>query len=120
MFAVCPWRSPPMAHEWVSTLVTLLATVIPILLLVQEFSWSWIRPEPRLPEFRKMELKSVTNQHGVELWVNPTGLQTYDAPLPSSNRERPFLALLHSEKGVAGGFKFAKPLFTSKDQLSSP
>ena len=124
MFAVCPALAFAAAGARVGltcTLVTLLATVIPILLLVQEFSWSWIRPEPRLPEFRKMELKSVTNQHGVELWVNPTGLQTYDAPLPSSNRERPFLALLHPEKGVAGGFKFARPLFTSKDQLlSSP
>jgi hypothetical protein len=75
--------------------------------------------QSRLPEFRKMELKTVTNQHGVELWVNPGGLQTYDAPLPSSNHERPFLALLHPEKGIGGGFKFAKPLITSKDQLSS-
>ena len=120
IFAVCPALAFAAGGARVgltSTLVTLLATVIPILLLVQEFSWSWIRPEPRLPEFRKMELKSVTNQHGVELWVNPTGLQTYDAPLPSSNRSVRSWRCCIRKKGIAGGFKFAKPLFTSSDQL---
>jgi hypothetical protein len=122
LFAVCPALAFAAGGARVglaSTLATLLATAIPMLLLVKEFSWSWSQPEPRLPEFRKMELKTVINQHGVELWVNPAGLQTYDAPLPSSNHERPFLALLHPEKGISGGFKFAKPLITSTDQLSS-
>jgi hypothetical protein len=122
IFAVCPALAFAAGGARVgltSTLAALLATAIPMLLLAKEFNWSWSRPEPRLPEFRTMELKIVTNQHGVELWVNPSGLQTYDAPLPSSNHERPFLALLHPEKGIGGGFKFAKPLITSKDQLSS-
>jgi len=88
---------------------TLLAATIPLSLLAGEFHWSWSRPEPRLPQPRTMTITAVTNQHGVELWVNPDGFQTYDAPLPSSWMTRPFLALLKPEKGLAGGFKFAKP-----------
>jgi hypothetical protein len=101
-----------------SVCATLCGAAIPILFLVWEFKWSWARPEPNLPQFRVMETKSVVNFHGVELWVNPTGLQTYDAPLPSSNHDRPFLALLNPEKGIAGGFKFAKPKSLPADQAA--
>ncbi len=83
---------------------------MPFSFLASEFHWSWSRAEPRLPEFRTMEIKVVTNQHGVELWVNPDGCQTYDAPLPSSWTARPFLALNNPEEGSAGGFKFVKPI----------
>ncbi|HEY5954014.1 MAG TPA: hypothetical protein VIT18_06595 [Terrimicrobiaceae bacterium] len=98
---------------------TLVAAAIPLSFLAGEFHWSWSRPEPRLPKLRTMEIRAVTNEHGVELWVNPDGFQTYDAPLPSSWMTRPFLALLNPEKGLAGGFKFAKPATTSSDQVSS-
>jgi hypothetical protein len=101
-----------------SACATLCAAAIPILFLVWEFKWSWARPESHLPHFRVMETRSVINFHGVELWVNPTGLQTYDAPLPSSNRDRPFLALLNPERGIAGGFKFAKPKSPPADQAA--
>jgi hypothetical protein len=101
-----------------SVCATLCGAAIPILFLVWEFKWSWARPEPHLPQFRVMETKSVVNFHGVELWVNPTGLQTYDAPLPSSNHDRLFLALLNPEKGIAGGFKFAKPKSLPADQAA--
>ena len=123
IFAVCPalaFAGGGLRVGLASALATLIATAIPILLLAGEFSWSWSRPEPRLPEFRTMEIKAVTNQHGVELWVNPEGFQTYDAPLPSSWTTRPFLALLNPEKGLAGGFKFAKPLVSSADQAAAP
>ncbi len=123
IFAVCPalaFAGGGLRVGLASALATLIATAIPILLLAGEFSWSWSRPEPRLPEFRTMEIKAVTNQHGVELWVNPDGFQTYDAPLPSSWTTRPFLALLNPEMGLAGGFKFAKPLVSSADQVAAP
>ena len=50
----------------------------------------------------------MTNPHGVVVWMNPDGIQTYDSPLPSSWKPRPFLALLNPEKGIAGGFKYLK------------
>jgi hypothetical protein len=91
-----------------SLIATLFAAAIPLSFLASEFHWSWSRAEPRLPEFRTMEIKVVTNQHGVELWVNPDGFQTYDAPLPSSWTTRPFLAPLNPGKGIRGGFKVCK------------
>lgn len=122
IFAVCPALAFAAGGPRVgltSLIATLVAAAIPLSFLAGEFHWSWSRPEPRLPEFRRMEIRAVTNQHGVELWVNPDGFQTYDAPLPSSWTMRPFLALLNPEKGIAGGFKFAKPMITSADQFSS-
>jgi len=121
MLAVCPalaFVAGGMRVGLVSAVATFCGTAIPILFLAWEFRWSWVRPESHLPQYRVMETKSVTNHHGVELWVNPTGLQTYDAPLPSSNGDRPFLALLNPEKGIAGGFKFAKPQNLPTDQAS--
>ena len=122
IFAVCPALAFAAGEARValaSWTATLVAAAIPLLFLAGEFHWSWSRPEPRLPELRTMEIKAVTNEHGVELWVNPDGFQTYDAPLPSSWTLRPFLALLDPTKGIGGGFKFAKPPVSTSDQASS-
>jgi hypothetical protein len=47
--------------------------------------------------------------------MNPDGFLTFDAPLPSSWKDRPFLALLDPQKGIAGGFKFLKPNSLSRE-----
>ena len=51
----------------------------------------------------------MTNPHGVTIWLNPYGIQTYDSPFPSSWKPRPFVALLDPQKGIAGGFKYLQP-----------
>jgi hypothetical protein len=40
------------------------------------------------------------------VWVPAKGDQTFDSPIPSSQGPVPGLALLNSEKGIAGGFKY--------------
>jgi hypothetical protein len=52
-----------------------------------------------------VEIKAATDQHGVELRVNPDGFQTYDASLPSSSTVRPFLALIDLTKEIGGGLQ---------------
>jgi hypothetical protein len=84
------------------------AAAIPIFFLAWEYRWAWSYAEPRLPRYLTVETEPVTNQHGVAVWMNPDGFLTYDSPLPSSWKERPFLAPLDPEKGIAGGFKFLK------------
>ena len=91
-----------------SSLAILGAAAIPISLLLWEFRQAWTYAEERLPEFSVVETNPVTNPHGVVLWMNPDGIQTYDSPLPSSWKPRPFLALLNPDKGIAGGFKYLK------------
>jgi hypothetical protein len=56
----------------------------------------WIQTFPIVPSFKRV-------------WMNCFGIQTYDSPLPSSWKPRPFLALLNPDKGIAGGFKYARP-----------
>ncbi len=122
IFAICPALAFAAGGSRVglaSLTATLIGAAIPLAFLAGEFHWSWSRPEPRLPEFRIMETKALANQHGVEVWVNPDGFQTYDAPLPSSWTTRPFLALLNPEKGIAGGFKFAAPATATNNQALS-
>jgi hypothetical protein len=56
-----------------------------------------------------MDTRPVTNPHGVVIWMNPSGIQTYDSPLASSWKPCPFLALTNPEKGIAGGFNYFWP-----------
>ena len=111
IFAICPalvFAAEGLRIGLASTLASLGAAAIPISLLLWEFRWAWTYAEERLPTFTVMETRPVTNPHGVVLWMNPYGIQTYDSPLPSSWKPRPFLALLNPDKGIAGGFKYLK------------
>ena len=111
IFAICPalvFAAEGLRIGLASTLASLGAAAIPISLLLWEFRWAWTYAEERLPAFAVMETRPVTNPHGVVVWMNPYGIQTYDSPLPSSWKPRPFLALLNPEKGIAGGFKYLK------------
>ena len=111
MFAVCPaltFSASGLRMGLASTLASLGAAAIPIFFLASEFRWAWTYAEERLPAFNVVETRPLTNSHGVVLWMNPSGIQTYDSPLPSSWKPRPFLALLNPDKGIAGGFKYLK------------
>ena len=112
IFAICPALTFVASGARVglsSTLACLGAVAIPIFFLAWEFRWAWTYAEERLPKFTVMETRPVTNDHGVVIWLNPSGIQTYDSPLPSSWKPRPFLALLDPQKGIAGGFKYLRP-----------
>ncbi|HEY5770625.1 MAG TPA: hypothetical protein VIS71_12340 [Terrimicrobium sp.] len=111
IFAICPalaFAAEGLRVGLASSLAILGAAAIPISLLLWEFRQAWTYAEERLPEFSVVETNPVTNPHGVVLWMNPDGIQTYDSPLPSSWKPRPFLALLNPDKGIAGGFKYLK------------
>jgi hypothetical protein len=112
IFAVCPalvFAAESLRAGLASMLASLGAAAIPISLLCWEYRTAWIYAEERLPKFGVIDTRPVANPHGVVLWMNPYGIQTYDSPLPSSWKPRPFLALLNPRKGIAGGFKYAKP-----------
>ena len=109
VFALCPALTFAASDSRIglsATLACLGATAIPIFFLAWEFRWAWTYAEKRLPTFPIMETRPVTNAHGVTIWLNPSGIQTYDSPLPSSWKPRPFVALLDPERGIAGGFKY--------------
>jgi hypothetical protein len=111
IFAVCPaltFAAGGLRMGLASTLASLGAAAIPIFFLAWEFRWAWTYAEERLPTFNVVETRPVANSHGVVIWMNPYGIQTYDSPLPSSWKPRPFLALLNPDKGIAGGFKYLK------------
>ncbi len=111
IFAICPalaFAAEGLRAGLASALATLGAAAIPITLLSWEYRSAWTYAEERLPKFDVLETGPVTNPHGVVVWMNPNGIQTYDSPLPSSWKPRPFLALLNPEKGIAGGFKYLK------------
>jgi hypothetical protein len=112
IFAICPaltFVSSNLRLGLSSTLACLGVAAIPIFFLAWEFRWAWSYAEERLPTFTVVATRPVENPHGVVIWVNPNGIQTYDSPLPSSWKPRPFLALLAPEKGIAGGFKYLRP-----------
>ena len=112
IFAICPalaFAAEGLRMGLASALASLAAAAIPISLLSWEYRWAWTYAEERLPKFTVMETTPVTNPHGVVVWMNHYGIQTYDSPLPSSWKPRPFLAPLNPEKGIAGGFKHAAP-----------
>ncbi|HEY5954013.1 MAG TPA: hypothetical protein VIT18_06590, partial [Terrimicrobiaceae bacterium] len=111
IFAICPALTFATGDQRIgrsSLLACLGGAAIPIILLASEYRWAWTYAEKRLPRYLIVEIQSVTNQHGVTIWMNPGGLLTYDAPLPSSWKKRPYLAYLDPGKGIAGGFKFHK------------
>ena len=111
IFAICPalaFAAEGLRVGLASALATLGAAAIPISLLSWEYRWAWTYAEERLPEFRVLETRPMTNLHGVVVWMNPYDIQTYDSPLPSSWKPRPFLALLNPDRGIAGGFKYLK------------
>ena len=111
IFAICPALSFATGDQRIArstVLACLGATALPISLLAWEYRWAWTYAEKHLPRYLTVETRPVINQHGVAVWLNPGGLLAYDAPLPSSWKTRPFLALLDPEKGIAGGFKFLK------------
>ena len=110
IFAICPALSFATGDQRIArstVLACLGATALPISLLAWEYRWAWTYAEKHLPRYLTVA-RPVINQHGVAVWLNPGGLLAYDAPLPSSWKTRPFLALLDPEKGIAGGFKYLK------------
>jgi hypothetical protein len=112
IFAICPaltFAGSNLRLGLSSTLACLGVAAIPIFFLAWEFRWAWRYAEERLPTFTVVETRPVENPHGVVIWLNPYGIQTYDSPLPSSWKPRPFVALLNPEKGIAGGFKYLPP-----------
>jgi hypothetical protein len=117
IFAICPALTFATGDRRIGRSTALAcfgAAAIPISFLAWEYRWAWTYAEDRLPRYLTVETEPVTNQHGVVVWMNPGGLLTYDAPLPSSWKKRPFLALLDPDKGIAVGFKFLKPSPPSK------
>jgi hypothetical protein len=112
IFAICPaltFAGSNLRLGLSSTLACLGVAAIPIFFLAWEFRWAWSYAEERLPTFTVVETRPVENPHGVVIWLNPNGIQTYDSPLPSSWKPRPFVAFLNPQKGIAGGFKYLPP-----------
>ena len=112
VFAICPALTFAASNSRIglsSTLACLGAAAIPLCFLAWEFRGAWKYAEERLPTFTVIETSPVTNPHGVVIWLNPYGIQTYDSPLPSSWKPRPFVALLDPQKGIAGGFRYLQP-----------
>jgi hypothetical protein len=112
IFAICPaltFAGRDLRLGLSSTLACLGVAAIPIFFLAWEFRLAWTYAEERLPTFTVVETRPVRNDHGVMIWLNPYGIQTYDSPLPSSWKPRPFVALLDPQKGIAGGFKYLRP-----------
>jgi hypothetical protein len=112
IFAICPaltFVASGLRIGVSSIFACLGATAIPVFFLAWEFRSAWTYAEERLPKFTVTETRPVTNSHGVVIWLNPYGIQTYDSPLPSSWKPRPYVALLDPEKGIAGGFKYLRP-----------
>jgi hypothetical protein len=112
IFAICPaltLAGSDLRLGLSSTLACLGVAAIPICFLAWEFRCVWTYGEERLPTFRVTGTRPVENANGVFIWLNPDGIQTYDSPLPSSWKPRPFLALLDPERGISGGFKHLRP-----------
>ena len=118
IFAICPaltFATGDLRIGRSTVLACLGGAAIPIFFLAWEYRWAWTYAEERLPSYLTVETRPVTNPHGVAVWMNPNGFLTYDAPLPSSWKDRPFLALLNPPKGIAGGFKFLKLNSSSRE-----
>ncbi len=122
LFAICPaltFATGDLQRGLASLLACIGAAAIPIFLTVWEYRWAWSYAEERLPRYPVVVTRPVTNRHGVAVWMNPDGILTYDAPLPNSWKDRPYLAFLDPKKGIAGGFKFLKPSSAFQRALSS-
>lgn len=111
LFALCPaltFINRGLQAGVASSMVNLCLNAFPLFLVISEFRWAWCKPGILPTHLQVVETKTVTNSHGVQLWVPLNGEQTFDSPIPSAQGPVPDLAFLDPQKGPAGGFKFQK------------
>ena len=113
LFAISPalaFLNQGLRVGFAASAASLCLNALPIFYLSWDFRSSWATPEARMPQLKPVDVIAVSNSHGVQIWIPVSGNQTFDSPLPSGHRTAPELALLDPQKGIAGGFKFLKPV----------
>jgi hypothetical protein len=85
-----------------SAAANLYLCAVPMAGLVWDTKWIWLAPDPKFPEIPRASLVEFQNSFGLRFYAPSEGNQSFDSPLPASNRSLPDIGLLDPGAGIAG------------------
>ena len=108
LFAMAPILALIAAQNslvFISAVANLYFCAVPMAGLIWETKWIWLAPDPKFPDIPRTSLAEFRNDFGLRYYSPSEGNQSFDSPLPASNRGIHYIGLLDPAAGIAGGFR---------------